>query len=42
MESIELKNAISEIKTYLKGSVVEWRSERLESVDLRTDQENLC
>lgn len=37
MKSIELKNVISEIKTYLMGSVTEWRSKRLESLYLRVD-----
>ena len=41
MKSIELKNAISEIKIYLMGSVTEWKSKRLESLYLRVDQENL-
>ena len=41
MKSIELKNVISEIKTYLMGSVTEWRSKRLESLYLRVDQDNL-
>lgn len=42
MKSIELRNVVSEIKTYLMGSVTEWRSKRLESLYLRVDQENLC
>lgn len=38
MEIKELKNTITQIKTHWMGSIAEERWQRIESVNLRTDQ----
>jgi hypothetical protein len=41
METIELKNIVTEIKTHCMGTMVEWKRQRIESKNIKIHQWNV-